>query len=100
MFFRDDNLNANTYYNNSRSIPRLPFTEYNPGFTLSGPVVLPFLYNGKDRTFFSVAYEYNKLEDTTLIDTYVPVGSNPRFTLPTTTGGLVAQAVATLLSQA
>nr|MBA3786171.1 TonB-dependent receptor [Acidobacteriota bacterium] len=87
MFFRDDNLNANTYYNNSRSIPRLPFTEYNPGFTLSGPVVLPFIYNGKNRTFFSVAYEYNKLEDTTLIDTFVPVGSNPRFNLPTTTGG-------------
>lgn len=87
MFFRDDNLNANTYYNNSRGIPRLPFTEYNPGFTLSGPVVLPYVYNGRNRTFFSVAYEYNKLEDTTLIDTFVPVVQNPRFALPTTTGG-------------
>lgn len=87
MFFRDDNLNANTYYNNSRGIPRLPLTEYNPGFTLSGPVVLPYLYKGKNRTFFAVAYEYNKLEDTTLIDTYVPVGTNPRFTLPVSTGG-------------
>ena len=92
MFFRDDNLNANTYYNNSRGIARLPLTEYNPGFTLSGPVILPFgegksIYNGKNRTFFAVSYEYNKLEDTTLIDAYVPVGSNPRYTLPATTGG-------------
>jgi hypothetical protein len=92
MFFRDDNFNANTWYNNSRGIARLPFTEYNPGFTFSGPVILPFgegehLYDGTNRTFFSIAYEYNKLLDTTLIDTYVPLGSNPRFALPTTTGG-------------
>jgi len=92
MFFRDDNLNANTWYNNSRGIARLPFTEYNPGFTFSGPVILPFgegksLYDGTNRTFFSIAYEYNKLLDTTLIDTYVPLGSNPRFALPASTGG-------------
>ncbi len=83
MFFRDDSLNANTYYNNSRGFARLPLTEYNPGFTLSGPVVLPRIYNGRNRTFFSVAYEYNNLQDTTFINTYVPVGSNPRFALPT-----------------
>ncbi|MDQ3798340.1 MAG: carboxypeptidase regulatory-like domain-containing protein [Acidobacteriota bacterium] len=92
MFFRDDNLNANTWYNNSRGIARLPYTEYNPGFTFSGPVILPFgegdfLYDGRDKTFFSVAYEHNQLQDTTLIDTYVPLGSNPRFALPVTTGG-------------
>ncbi|MBA2621127.1 MAG: carboxypeptidase regulatory-like domain-containing protein, partial [Acidobacteria bacterium] len=98
MFFRDDNLNANSYYNNltflnadgtilRNPLPRLPFTEYNPGFTLSGPLNVPFLYKGQNRTFFSVAYEYNKLEDTTLIDTYIPLVSNPRFTLPASTGG-------------
>ena len=83
MFFRDDNLNANTWYNNSRSFPRLPLTEYIPGFTLSGPVTIPFLYKGENRTFFSVAYEYTNLQDTTFIDTFVPVGSNPRYALPT-----------------
>ncbi|MBV9215463.1 MAG: TonB-dependent receptor, partial [Acidobacteria bacterium] len=49
FFFRDARLNANTWYNNSRGIDRLPLTEYDPGFTLSGPVRLPF-YNGHDRT--------------------------------------------------
>ena len=97
MFFRDDRLNANTYYNNltfyrsdgtvlRAPLERLPFTDYNPGFTLSGPVIVPYLYNGRKRTFFSVAYEYDKLNDTTLIDTYVPFVTNPRFTLPTPTG--------------
>ena len=82
MFFRDDKLNANTWYNNSRGFPRLPLTEYNPGFTLSGPVVLPKIYDGHNRTFFSAAYEYNNLQDTTFINTFVPLVSNPRFTLP------------------
>ena len=82
MFFRDDNLNANTWYNNSRNFPRLPFTEYIPGFTFSGPVIVPYLYKRKDRTFFSVAYEYTDLKDTTFIDTFVPVGSNSRYALP------------------
>ena len=91
MFFRDDNLNANTWYNNSRGFPRLPLTEYNPGFTLSGPIVLPKIYDGHNRTFFSVAYEYNNLQDTTFINTFVPLASNPRFTLP---GGNAACPVA------
>ncbi len=81
MFFRDNRLNANSWYNNSRGFVRPDLTEYNPGFTFSGPVRLPY-YKGKGRTFFSVAYEYTDLEDTTFIDTFVPVGSNPRFPLP------------------
>lgn len=80
MFFRDDNLNSNSWYNNSRGFARLPLTEYNPGFTFGGPI-------RKNRSFFSVAYEYTNLQDTTFIDTYVPVGTNPNFTLPSSTGG-------------
>lgn len=87
MFFRDDNLNSNSWYNNSRNIPRLPLTEYDPGFTLSGPVRIPYLYNGKDRTFFALAYEYLNVQDTTLINTYLPEVGNPRFPFPASTGG-------------
>ncbi len=82
FFFRDDNLNANSFYNNSRGFARLPLTDYNPGFTLSGPVVLPKIYDGHNRTFFSFAYEYDNLTDTTFINTFVPLVSNPRFPLP------------------
>ena len=85
MFFRDDGLNANTWFNNSRGISRLPLRSYNPGFTLSGPVELPF-YNGRNRTFFSISYEYNRLNDSTLIDTFLPVVQNPNFALPPPTG--------------
>ncbi len=82
MFFRDDNLNANTWYNNSRGFARLPLTEYSPGFTLSGPIVLPKIYDGHNRTFFSIAYEYNNVQDTTFINTFVPLVSNPNYPLP------------------
>ena len=85
-FFRDESLNANTWYNNSRGISRPPLQEIDPGFTFSGPVIIPF-YNGRQRTFFAVAYERDKLADTTVLDAYVPVGTNPRFSLPTSTGG-------------
>lgn len=84
LYFRDDNLNANTYNNNRRGLARLPFTEYNPGFTFGGPVRLPYF---KARTFFFSSYEHTNLSDTTLIDTVVPVGINPSFSLPTSTGG-------------
>jgi Carboxypeptidase regulatory-like domain/TonB-dependent Receptor Plug Domain/TonB dependent receptor len=85
MFFRDESLNANSWYNNSRGISRPPLQEINPGFTFSGPVIIPF-YNGRKRTFFSIAYENNKLADTTLIDAYLPIAANPRYPLPTPTG--------------
>jgi hypothetical protein len=86
-FFRDDRLNANTWYNNSRAIKRPKLREYNPGFTFSGPVIIPFgegkrIYDGHNKTFFSINYEYNQLQDTTQVDTYVPLLGNPRFTLP------------------
>lgn len=82
MFFRDDNLNANTYNNNRRSIPKLAFTEYDPGFTFSGPIPLGYF---KNKTFFFSSYEYINASDTTLIDTVVPVEQNPRFALPAPT---------------
>ena len=86
MFFREDDLNANSWYNNSRTpaVGRQPLTEYNPGFTLGGPIRVPF-YDGRDRTFFSIAYEHDRVLDTTFIDTWVPVGANPRFALPAPT---------------
>ncbi|HTH51061.1 MAG TPA: carboxypeptidase regulatory-like domain-containing protein, partial [Pyrinomonadaceae bacterium] len=110
MFFRDDNLNSNTYYNKQTltsyvfdtpsnsfitrvtraPLARTPFTEYNPGFTVSGPVILPDkVYDGHNRTFFSVAYEKLNLQDTTLIQTYLPANAtrNSRFTFPASTGG-------------
>ena len=84
LYFRDDDLNANTYNNNRRGLSRLPFTEFNPGVTVGGPVPLGCFRN---RTFFFASYEHTQLADTTLIDTVVPVEANANFSLPSSTGG-------------
>jgi hypothetical protein len=84
-FFRDEALNANTWKNNSMGLSRLPLQEHDPGFTFSGPVVIPKIYNGRNRTFFFSAYEYDTFLDATLIDALVPVDQNPLFPLPAPT---------------
>lgn len=89
-FFRDDWLNANTFNNKRIGVSRLPLTEHDPGFTLSGPLTLPkffgpFSYDGRNRTFFFTAYEYDTVLDSALINTFVPVQQNSVFPLPTPT---------------
>jgi carboxypeptidase family protein/TonB-dependent receptor-like protein len=83
-FFKDESLNANTFRNNSLGLKRLPLQEHTPGFTLSGPVILPWRKN-QTPTFFFSSYEFNKALDSALIDTLVPVQQNPRFPLPSPT---------------
>ncbi|MCS7024087.1 MAG: TonB-dependent receptor [Bryobacteraceae bacterium] len=50
-------LNANSWTNNRLGLPRPPVKYDQYGFFVSGPVILPKLYNGKSRTFWSVAFE-------------------------------------------
>jgi hypothetical protein len=84
-FFRDESLDANSWKNNSLGLSRLPLQEHDPGFTISGPIVFPHIYDGHDRTFFFTAYEYDRLLDSTLINTLVPVQQNRLFVLPSPT---------------
>ena len=84
-FFRDEALDANTWKNNSLGLKRLPFQQHDPGFTLSGPVIIPKVYNGQRRTFFFTAYEYDTLLDSTLVNTLLPVQQSALFALPAPT---------------
>jgi Carboxypeptidase regulatory-like domain/TonB-dependent Receptor Plug Domain/TonB dependent receptor len=83
-FFRNDIFNANTSNNKARGLARVPLEEHDPGFTFSGPVRLPF-YDGRQRTFFFSAYEYDTFLDSAIIDTLVPIQQNPLFPLPAPT---------------
>jgi Carboxypeptidase regulatory-like domain/TonB-dependent Receptor Plug Domain/TonB dependent receptor len=91
-FFRDEALDANTWKNNTLGIKRLPLQEHDPGFTLSGPVSIPHVYRGNDRTFFFTSYEYDTFLESTLIDTLVPVDQNPLFPLPAPTNASLKRA--------
>jgi Carboxypeptidase regulatory-like domain/TonB dependent receptor-like, beta-barrel len=56
-FLRNDKLNANDWFANRGGQPRAPFRFNQFGGTVGGPVVLPKVYNGRDRTFFFVNVE-------------------------------------------
>ncbi|HYO83915.1 MAG TPA: carboxypeptidase regulatory-like domain-containing protein, partial [Bryobacteraceae bacterium] len=56
-FFRNDKLNANDYFANSAGRARPPFKFNQFGGTIGGPVLIPKLYDGRNRTFFFVSVE-------------------------------------------
>src|SRR6185369_13284906 len=76
-YFRDEALNANTFRNNSLGLPRLPLQDHAGGFTLGGPIA--------KSTVFFVSYELNKVLDSALIDTLVPLKQGHLFPLPSPT---------------
>ncbi len=51
-FLRNDKLNANDYFANRSGTKRAPFRFNQFGGTVGGPVIIPGLYNGRNRTFF------------------------------------------------
>src|SRR5215203_4505397 len=67
-FVRPEQLTANNFFNNKTGKERAPRLYYRYGGQVNGPVKIPYLYNGKDRTFFMFAYEkqYNKRAEPTI----------------------------------
>jgi hypothetical protein len=56
-FLRNRAFDANSWLNNLQGKKKSVNTQNDFGFTTGGPVYIPHLYNGKDKTFFFVAYE-------------------------------------------
>jgi hypothetical protein len=56
-YLQNSALNANDFFNNARGVKNPPFRRNQYGFSLGGPVYIPHLYNGKDRTWFFVNFE-------------------------------------------
>ena len=57
-FLRNDKLNANAWASNRAGLERSPFRRNEYGFALGGPVVIPRLYDGRNRTFFFTNFEW------------------------------------------
>jgi hypothetical protein len=56
-FFRNPDWNANTFFGNRNGQPKADFNHKRWGTSLLGPVFIPKIYNGRNRTFFAYAYE-------------------------------------------
>jgi hypothetical protein len=56
-YFRNDKLDANSWFGNFNGVKRPALRQNDFGFTAGGPAFLPKLYDGRNRTFFFVSYE-------------------------------------------
>jgi carboxypeptidase family protein/TonB-dependent receptor-like protein len=56
-YYRNDALNANTWFNNRNDIEKTDLLQNQTGFRVGGPIVLPKLYDGHNQAFFFVNYE-------------------------------------------
>ena len=56
-FYRNRALDANSWVNNTAGEKKSVNTQNDFGATLGGPIRIPHLYNGRDKTFFFVDYE-------------------------------------------
>ncbi len=55
--FRNEDLDANTWFNNGFGVPRPVDKKNDYGGTFGGPVRIPKVYDGRDRTFFFFSWE-------------------------------------------
>jgi hypothetical protein len=72
-YHRNRVLNANTFQANYQGLPRGPFIWNQPGATVNGPVYIPKVYDGRNKTFFLFAWEAIKQN----------IPNNPLQTVPT-----------------
>ncbi len=56
-FMRNDKLNANNFFNNFNSVSRPPLRYNDFGYTVGGPVFIPKVYDGRQKTFFFFSQE-------------------------------------------
>jgi hypothetical protein len=68
--FRNEDLNANSWFNNLQHQPRNLDRKNDYGGTFGGPVWIPKLYNGHDKTFFFFSWEqYRQTQGSTITST-------------------------------
>jgi hypothetical protein len=81
-FLRNDALDANNYFNNLAGTKKNKLRQNQPGFVAGGPVYIPKIYDGRNRTFWLANYEgrrtRNGFQDFLIIPT--PDQLNGQFT--------------------
>ncbi len=56
-FVRNNDFDANRFFSNKAGIPRAIYKQSDFGGSFGGPIYIPKIYNGKDKSFFFFAYE-------------------------------------------
>jgi Carboxypeptidase regulatory-like domain/TonB dependent receptor len=61
-YFRNEAMDANDWFSNHDGLPRGVDRQNDFGGTFGGPIRIPHVYNGKDKTFFFFSYEGLRLK--------------------------------------
>src|SRR5258706_1625075 len=61
--FQNDALNANSFSNNATGRQRPPYKLFNWGYGLGGPVYIPKVYNGRNKSFWFTNFEKDRVRD-------------------------------------
>lgn len=56
-YHQNDAFNANSFINNRNGIPRPFLRRHQYGYSLGGPISIPRIYHGENRTFFFSSFE-------------------------------------------
>jgi hypothetical protein len=65
-YYRNDKLNANNWFNNRAGVEKADLLQNQTGGRFGGPIVIPGLFNGRNKAFFFVNYEeFRQPSDTT-----------------------------------
>jgi hypothetical protein len=70
-FLRNNDLDARTYFNYAPQ-PVAPFKQNEFGYSLGGPVLIPHVYNGRNKTFFFANYEGERISTAGVAQGIVP----------------------------
>jgi hypothetical protein len=71
-FFRNNKLDAANFFENAGGLTKGKFRQNQFGGSFGGPVILPHLYNGKDKTFFFFDYEGTRIRQAIPYTSTVP----------------------------
>lgn len=71
-FIRNEALDANGYYNDFYGVKKQKYRYNDFGFSFGGPVYIPKIYDGHDKTFFFISEEWRRFVTYTTGAAYVP----------------------------
>src|SRR5690349_9825169 len=74
-FFRNDKLDAADFFENAGGRPKGALRQNQFGFTAGGPVVIPKVFNGRDKLFFFADYEGLRRVQGTILTGSVPTAA-------------------------
>jgi len=81
-YIRNEDFDANTFFNNQQGIARQILKRNQYGATLGGPIVLPHVIDGRNKLFFFFSYEGQKQSSNAAsgkVTTYTPLEAQGNF---------------------